>query len=148
MMAVFIFKLIRLPPLIPVVLKMLHKMIQDFYEQSNMLGNVNNNQIDFAHPHSLLNSFLTWTCLLFKGQLILCNQLKVLSSLLLYLHISHIPAIEYIKYTIQKDILDIKILQLLYFSFILKRTIRKYFFTFLSVITIVNFFLFLQIPGT
>lgn len=120
MMAVFIFKLIRLPPLISVVLKMLHKMIQDFYEQSNMLGNENNNQIDVAHPHSLLNSFLTWTCLLFKGQLILCNQLKVLSSLLLYLHISHIPAIENIKYTIQKDILDIKILQLLYFSFILK----------------------------
>ena len=42
MMAVFIFKLIKLPPKIPIVLKMLHKMIQTLYAQSNMLGNENN----------------------------------------------------------------------------------------------------------
>ena len=34
---------------------MLHKMIHSLYEQSNMLGNENNNQIDFACPSILFS---------------------------------------------------------------------------------------------
>ena len=34
---------------------MLHKMIHSLYEQSNMLGNENNNQIDFARPSILFS---------------------------------------------------------------------------------------------
>lgn len=92
MMAVFIFKLIKLPPKIPIVLKMLHKMIQTLYEQCNMLGNENNDQIDFAHPSILfsIGSYMGKPSLLRITDTL--QLIKVLSSLL-YIHF-HFPAIE------------------------------------------------------